>query len=61
MLRSWSLITNHDGVVRQPGASVGSGSVSAFSVTGRCVAAINAASSAGTSAQNCWWNRSCRM
>jgi hypothetical protein len=54
-------MTNQDGSCFQAGVEVGSGSVRAAWVTGRWVAAINAACSGDTSAQNCWWNRSCRM
>ena len=60
MVWSCSPIRNHDGSSRHSGRSP-DGSVSASSVGGRCVAAIRAASGAGTSAQNWAWNRSVTM
>ena len=60
MMRSSSPIRNHDGTCFHSGRSP-DGSTSASCVAGRCVAAITAACGAGTSAQNCSWNRSAAM
>ena len=57
MLRSSSLKTNQDGIVFHAGVAVGR-AVGATVISRRWVAAISAAVSAGTSAQNWWWKRS---
>jgi hypothetical protein len=61
MLRSWSLNTNHDGIVFHAGVSVGSPALRTICVTGRWVALMTAAWAVGTSAANWWWKASGRM
>ena len=60
MLRSCAAIRNQEGSSFHRGRSP-EGSWSASSVTGRCVAAMRAASGAGTSAANCSWKASRSM
>src|SRR5690606_21571839 len=50
MLRSWSPYTCQEGMLFHAGCEVGSASERAASVTGRCVAAMSAATSSETSA-----------
>ena len=59
-LRSSSPKRNHDGISFHSGRAP-DGSTSASCVTGRCVTAMRAVCSAGTSAANCSWKRSRAM